>query len=495
MKSGRSSVRRTRRKGLAIGLSPSVSPNRSVPSVPDHELIRTIGKGSYGEVWLAKSLTGTYRAVKIVRRGSFSDGRPFEREFRGLKRFEPISRTHPAFVSLLHIGSNEDSGYFYCIMELADDASSGQRFRAENYEPRTLERDLIRRGRLPIGECVEIGLCLVSALKDLHRNGLVHRDIKPSNIIFVNGAPKLADIGLVTGINEATTPLGTRGYAPPEDPGSSMADIYSLGKVLYQLSTGEKPEQFPELPSEMNAAGDSTQSIQLNEIILKACETNPRNRYQSAEGMLMALARCKRVVGTPARADGVANSRTSDSGASGSERKLVTVLSIHITRTAPADPERVQSFMMACTEKIQPVLQQFGGVSSQVSSDGVLAVFGAPVAFEDHACRATHAALALRQVMEAQRQQLETECGFGFEIRFCLDTGLAILNRGHRDQSPTGDVVNLASRLPSVTDAGKIVITEATHKAVQDHFFLRALGERQVQSRAIPVNLRSVRLA
>lgn len=491
MKSGNPNGRRTHRKRPS-GFSPSVLSTSSTPSVPDHELIRPIGKGSYGEVWLAKSLTGTYRAVKIVRRGSFSDGRPFEREFRGLKRFEPISRTHSGFVSLLHIGSNKESGYFYCIMELADDASSGQRFRAENYEPRTLERDLIRRGTLPVAECVEIGLCLASALKDLHRNGLVHRDIKPSNIIFVNGSPKLADIGLVTTINDATTALGTKGFIPPEDSGSPMADLYSLGKVLYQLNTGKKPEQFPELPTEINAAGGSVQSVQLNEIILKACETNSRNRYQSAEAMSMALARCKRAAGTPAAADLPVNSRIPEAKASSGERRLVTVLWVNITRTAPADPESVQGFMLACADRIQPVLQQFGGVSAPAGSDGALAVFGAPVAFEDHACRAAHAALALRQALEQNRQQLETEWGFRFENRFCLDTGLAVLNRSNRDQPPTGDVVNLASQLPSVTEAGQIVITEATHKAVQDHFFLRALGEREVQSRAIPVKIYEV---
>ena len=215
-------------------------------------MLRPIGQGSYGAVWLARNIMGTYRAVKIVRRGSFSDQRPFEREFAGLKRFEPISRTHPGFVSILHVGRNEGGGYFYCIMELADDVASGQAIRSETYEPRTLGSELARRARLPMGECLEIGLGLAGALGELHRHGLVHRDIKPSNIIFVNGVPKFADIGLVTTMSEATTCLGTRGYAPPEDPGRPPADLYSLGKVLYAISTGNEPEHFPELPAELS---------------------------------------------------------------------------------------------------------------------------------------------------------------------------------------------------------------------------------------------------
>ena len=64
------------------------------PRIPDHELIRLIGLGSYGEVWLARNIMGTYRAVKIIYRHTFEHGRPFEREYAGIRKFEPISRSH-----------------------------------------------------------------------------------------------------------------------------------------------------------------------------------------------------------------------------------------------------------------------------------------------------------------------------------------------------------------------------------------------------------------
>ena len=78
------------------------------PRIADHEVLRSIGKGSYGEVWLAKNLTGTLRAVKVVHRNSFTDARPFEREFGGLKRFEPISGSHAGFVRILHVGRDAE---------------------------------------------------------------------------------------------------------------------------------------------------------------------------------------------------------------------------------------------------------------------------------------------------------------------------------------------------------------------------------------------------
>src|ERR1700729_3493961 len=108
----------------------------------------------------------------------------------------------------------------------------------ENYVPKTLFSELKSKSKLPASECIQIGISLSAALENLHRHGLIHRDIKPGNIVFVNGVPKLADIGLVTDLDVTISYVGTEGYIPPEGPTSSRADIYGLGKVLYEISTG-----------------------------------------------------------------------------------------------------------------------------------------------------------------------------------------------------------------------------------------------------------------
>ena len=379
-------------------------------------------------------------------------------------------------------------------MELADDVASGQAIQPETYEPRTLGSDLARRAKLPLGECLEIGLCLAGALKDLHRHGLVHRDIKPSNIIFVNGAPKLADIGLVTAISEATTSLGTRGYAPPEDPGRPSADLYSLGKVLYEISTGTGPEHFPELPAERCDLGADAQFIRFNDVLLRACQSTAPKRYQSAEAFRAALSRCQRTAGTPAPNEVPAGPKTggASSPPAGSERKLLTVLMVNITRADRADPEAAQSFMSACVDLIRPVLQRFGGMPAQVLSDGLMGIFGEPLACEDHARRGTQAALGVRQALEAQRQQLQTQYGLGFEVRLSLDTGLAIAGQTGLDLPPVGDLVDLAARMVHLADAGQIIMTEAACKAVKDYFVLRALGERRLPPRVAPLKIYQV---
>jgi len=72
--------------------------------IPDYTLLKRIGSGAYGEVWLAQSVTGAYRAVKIVWREDFELTRTFHREFLGIQQFEPISRGHPCLVHILHVG-------------------------------------------------------------------------------------------------------------------------------------------------------------------------------------------------------------------------------------------------------------------------------------------------------------------------------------------------------------------------------------------------------
>src|SRR4051812_22262558 len=119
-------------------MSPEHSEEKTAPEIPDHEFLRRIGSGSYGEVWLARNVMGTFRAVKVVYRNSFQSERPYEREFAGIRKFEPISRSYESQVDILHIGRNDRIGYFYYILELADDESTGQEINPDSYVPKTI---------------------------------------------------------------------------------------------------------------------------------------------------------------------------------------------------------------------------------------------------------------------------------------------------------------------------------------------------------------------
>lgn len=258
------------------------------PAIPDHEMIRRIGKGSYGEVWLARSVTGSMRAIKVVNRKDFEHDKTFEREFEGIKIFEPISRTHPGLVNVLHVGRNLDEGFYYYVMELADDKVGDSEIVDDKYTPRTLASEINDRQRLSMDECGEWGATMADALHHIHQSGLTHRDIKPSNVIFVDGIPKIADIGLVAVTGQRTF-VGTEGFVPPEGPGDPKADIYSLGMVLYEMSSGKDRFDFPAISNPSGNEIERKKWRVLNDIICKACATQAKQRYDNAYKMSQDL--------------------------------------------------------------------------------------------------------------------------------------------------------------------------------------------------------------
>ena len=270
---------------------------RPNPSIPDHEVLRKIGGGAYGEVWLARGVTGALRAVKVVWREDFEDERGFEREFEGILKFEPISRDHPALMNILHVGRSPDgASFYYYVMELGDDVISGREINPIEYEPRTLRADHQQASGVQweTGECIDVGLRLAEALHHLHERGLAHRDVKPSNVIFVNGKAKLADIGLVAARGQRTF-VGTEGFVPPEGPGSAQADVYSLGKVLYEIATGKDRMNFPELPDDMPSGTDRKRWLELNRIICDICEPRiSKRKITTAADLADALRRIQR---------------------------------------------------------------------------------------------------------------------------------------------------------------------------------------------------------
>jgi len=136
---------------------------------------------------------------------------------------------------------------------------------------------------LPADEVISLALKLTAALAHLHAHGLVHRDVKPSNILFIGGEPKLADAGLVAAVDDARSLVGTAGYIAPEGPGTPQADLYALGKVLYEAAFGKDSQEFPALPADVASRPDHAQLLELNAILLKACDGDSRERYQSAD--------------------------------------------------------------------------------------------------------------------------------------------------------------------------------------------------------------------
>ena len=251
---------------------------------------KKLGSGSYGDVWLAESKRIGLFALKIIARSSFEDTRPFDRELRGLQYFVPVSEKDKGHLKIHFAEATADNEFLYYGMELADNIDGAPPKTGEEYIPKTLKEALNSSQNLSPKTIHQYLKQIAEALSHLHQNTLIHRDIKPSNIIFVNGRPKLADIGLVTTLDITfTSDLGTRGYMPPDEKSSPLSDIYSLGRVLYELLFGLPVTEYPRIPEHTLNAPNSGSILELNEIVIKCCQTDPKKRYQTVEEILKDL--------------------------------------------------------------------------------------------------------------------------------------------------------------------------------------------------------------
>jgi hypothetical protein len=276
-----------------------------VPDTPDYQLLHPpFGEGAYGKVWLARNAIGQWQALKVIYLSHFDDDpEPYDREFNGIKRYKPLSDKHPGLLRVDFVSQKKPDGYFFYVMELGDPLAAGWEQKPSTYRPRDLFSLQSQKGgqKVPVRECLRIGAALADATDFLHQHGLTHRDIKPQNVLFVNGRPKLADMGLIAEIrpiDQKRTYVGTPGYMPPppELPGTPQADIYALGMMLYVIATGRKPSYFPQISASL-AANALPDFLPLNDVILRACEPRSAERYASAAQMRDALLEAELMLG------------------------------------------------------------------------------------------------------------------------------------------------------------------------------------------------------
>jgi serine/threonine protein kinase len=283
----------------------AMSETHELPSEPGYECIKPIGNGGYGYVYLfgtkrRKVTNKRYIAGKFVYQHLFGPSNDpastaaYQRAFEGLQNFRSLSGESPYLLRVYDVLQRHEAGYFCYMMELADDMESGQKIDSSTYKPRTLKNELERcgqRSRLPANVGAGIAIALAKGLQILHEGGFTHRDVRPSNIIFVNGVPKLADIDLLAGHDPTLTSYIPKDYAAPEGSHSRQADIYSFGKMLYEICTGFSVKAYPCLPSDIRHWEDHQLFLRLNKVIGRACARELRKRYGSAKLLLQDLER------------------------------------------------------------------------------------------------------------------------------------------------------------------------------------------------------------
>ena len=288
-----------------------------------YNIVKLLGQGGMGAVYLAERADAEfYRqvALKIVRRGM--DSSFVLKRFR-VERQILATLEHPNIAQLLDGGSTED-GLPYFVME---------------YVPGQPLTDYCNQRRLSLAERLKLFLPVCGAVQHAHQKLIVHRDLKPSNILVTSeGAPKLLDFGIAKLLDPSLSPVAmtrtqtsmrmmTPDYASPEQvrglPITAASDVYTLGVILFELLTGNRPYQFEtyspaaieraicnteiERPSalaeRMNSEGGKMNFVarffhhssfiphrfslrgDLDNIVLMALRKEPERRYQSVEQM------------------------------------------------------------------------------------------------------------------------------------------------------------------------------------------------------------------
>jgi eukaryotic-like serine/threonine-protein kinase len=277
----------------------SEDPSALGKRVGAYTLIREIGRGGMGTVYLAYRADGAFEkqvAIKVLKRGTDTDEvlARFDAERRILARLD-----HPHIARLLDAGSTAD-GLPYFVMEYV--------------EGQTVTR-YVRAQRVGIRERLALFLKICSAVEKAHRCGVVHRDLKPGNIIVdADGEPKLLDFGIakvVTGDDVAATitalhaQMLTPACASPEQARgetiTAASDIYALGALLFEMLAGRPAHRFsskspsreevarvicgeaPPAPSVAALDPETAEEIagRLDAIVLRAMQKEPENRYAS----------------------------------------------------------------------------------------------------------------------------------------------------------------------------------------------------------------------
>src|SRR5215469_12760505 len=183
------------------------------------------------------------------------------------------------------------------------------------------------------------------------------------------------------------------------------------------------------------------------------------------------------------------------------ERKTVTALFADIKGSTELeqdlDPEDARAIVDPALKLMIDAVHRYDGYIVQSTGDGIFALFGAPVAHEDHPQRALYAALRMQEDLKRYSAQLRETGNLPLEARVGVNTGEVVVRsittgEGHTEYTPIGHTTNLASRMQALAPTGSIAVSEQTRKFVEGYFELKPLGPTRVKGVSEPVNVHEV---
>ncbi|MBV8358456.1 MAG: AAA family ATPase [Deltaproteobacteria bacterium] len=183
------------------------------------------------------------------------------------------------------------------------------------------------------------------------------------------------------------------------------------------------------------------------------------------------------------------------------ERKTVTALFADIKGSTELmegiDPEEARTIVDPALKLMIEAVRHYGGYIVQSTGDGIFALFGAPVAHEDHPQRALYAALRLQEAIRRYSSKLVADGGTPLEARVGINTGEVVVRTlattdGRTEYTPIGHTTNLASRMQAIASTGSIALTEHTRRLVEGYFQLKSRGPTRIKGLAEPINVYEV---
>ncbi len=254
------------------------TPSHSAPSIediapdfPQLEIVECLGRGGMGVVYRARQRSlDRFVALKLIAPERVDDPEFAERFSREALALAKLS--HPNIVTIHDFG--QAGGFFYLLMEFVGGVNLRQAMEAGRFTPE---------------QALAIVPPVCEALQFAHEHAIVHRDIKPENLLLdKDGRVKIADFGVAKILDEnpslglsESQPAGTPQYMAPEQKAHQRtdhrADIYSLGVVLYEMLTGERPTDEIIPPSKRVQV-----DVRIDEIVLRALEKSPELRFSTA---------------------------------------------------------------------------------------------------------------------------------------------------------------------------------------------------------------------
>ena len=262
--------------------------------IDGYRLVRPIGQGGFGTVWLCWSeASQSFHALKWVA----GDAAGLKLELDALRKFREISQKlrSPNLIAIEHINLLP-CGLIYTL-PLAD-GMEGNDPAVESWRPMTLADRIEGESGFSSAEILQIILPIIKATAALNGEGLVHRDIKPANILFFGGVPCLADMGLLANDSASLTQRGTPGFLPPSWylESSGQPDMWGLATTLYTLLTGNNPDKmgrpkflWPPSGKDSLSPAEQDQWKRLHSVIYRATHEKPAERFRDFQTFSAAV--------------------------------------------------------------------------------------------------------------------------------------------------------------------------------------------------------------